>query len=196
MLWWWTRDGDSVAQRLISIGAGSPVETGNYSNGIVWSNMTESSKHELDAPPWLRVESTLMSLARGIRRAYDLRLDELKLNLSEASVLAYTQEFGPIMQADLAKRLGVGRAAMGSVVDVLEGRDLVERRPKPGDRRVWMVATTPAGEELAERVSKIDERLRIELRAGVSRKERRELTQLLIRLRDNVESVVSGERSA
>lgn len=156
----------------------------------------KASKHELDAPPWLRVESTLMSLARGIRRAYDLRLDEVELNLSEASVLAYAQEFGPIMQAELAKRLGVGRAAMGSFVDILEERGLVERRPKPGDRRVWMVATTPAGDEVAERISKIDERLRIELRAGISRKERRELTQLLIRLRDNVESAVSREQNA
>ena len=157
--------------------------------------MTESSKHELDAPPWLRVESTLMSLARGIRRAYDLRLDELELNLSEASVLAFTEESGPIMQAELAKKLGVGRAAMGSVIDGLEERGLVERRSKPGDRRVWMVATTCEGASMAERISKIDERLRIELRFGVSRKERRELTQLLNRLRENVESVVANESS-
>jgi len=156
--------------------------------------MTQSSKHELDAPPWLRVESTLMSLARGIRRAYDLRLDELELNLSEASVLAYAQEFGPITQTELAKRLGVGRAAMGAVIDVLEGRGLVERRPKPGDRRAWMVATTTSGNQMAELISKIDERLRSELRTGVSRKERRELTELLNRLRDNVETVFSAER--
>ena len=72
--------------------------------------MTKPSTHELDAPPWLRVDSTLMWLARGIRRAYDLRLEELGLNLSEPSVLAYTQESGPLMQADLAKHMGVGRA--------------------------------------------------------------------------------------
>ena len=155
--------------------------------------MTEFANHELDAPPWLRVESTLMSLARGIRRAYDARLSELELNLSEASALAYTQEFGPLMQTELAKNLGVGRAALGSVIDVLEARGLVERQPKPGDRRVWMVATTPAGHQLSDRVSKIDERLRQELRSGVSRKERRELTQLLNRLRQNVETAVSGE---
>ncbi|MBW2290950.1 MAG: MarR family transcriptional regulator [Deltaproteobacteria bacterium] len=156
--------------------------------------MTELSKHELDAPPWLRVESTLMSLARGIRRAYDLRLEELGLNLSEAMVLAYTQESGPLMQADLAKRLGVGRAAMGSLIDSLEGRGLVERCPKPGDRRVWLVASTPSGDEVAHQVTKIDERLRAELRAGISRKERRELTQLLNRLRENVGKVFSEER--
>jgi MarR family transcriptional regulator for hemolysin len=148
--------------------------------------MTESSKHELDAPPWLRVESTLMSAARGIRRAYDLRLEELGLNLSEAILLAYTEEAGPLMQADLAKHMGVGRAAMGSLIDALENRGWVERRPKPGDRRVWLVAITPSGEQAASQVSKIDETLRIELREGISRRERRELNQLLNRLRENV----------
>lgn len=156
--------------------------------------MTEGSKHELDAPPWLRVEATLMSLARGIRRAYDLRLEELRLNLSQASVLAYTQESGPLMQADLAKQLGVGRAAMGSLVDSLESRGLVERRPKPGDRRVWLVAITASGNEVAQQVTKIDVRLRGELRTGISRKERRELAQLLNRLRENVGRVFSEER--
>jgi len=154
--------------------------------------MTEStdlSKHELDAPPWLRVESTLMSAARGIRRAYDLRLEELGLNLSEASLLAYTQESGPLMQADLAKHMGVGRAAMGSLIDALESRGWVERRAKPGDRRAWLIATTPAGEHAAHQITKIDERLRDQLREGISRKERRELNQLLNRLRENVNKV-------
>jgi len=155
--------------------------------------MTEPSKHELDAPPWLRVESTLMAAARGIRRAYDLRLEELGLNLSEAILLAYTQESGPLMQADLARHMGVGRAAMGSLIDALERRGWVERLPKAGDRRVWLVGITASGEQAALQISKIDERLRSELREGISRKERRELNQLLNRLRENVSRVFTEE---
>jgi DNA-binding MarR family transcriptional regulator len=150
------------------------------------SPMTEASNHELDAPPWLRVESTLMSAARGIRRAYDLRFEELGLNLSEAALLAYAEESGPLMQADLAKHMGVGRAAMGSLIDSLERHGWVERRPKPGDRRVWLIAITPSGEQAARQVTKIDETLRRELREGISRKDRRELNLLLNRLRENV----------
>lgn len=157
--------------------------------------MSESAKHELDAPPWLRVESTLMSAARGIRRAYDLRLAELGLNLSEASLLAYTMESGPVMQSDLARHMGVGRAAMGSLIDALEGRGWVERRPKPGDRRVWLVAITPSGEQAADQITKIDERLRSELREGISRRERRELNQLLNRLRENVGRIIETEET-
>ena len=161
--------------------------------------MTESSKHELDAPPWLRVESTLMSAARGIRRAYDLRLEELGLNLSEAILLAFLQEARensePLMQADLAKHMGVGRAAVGSLIDSLEGRGWVERHPKPNDRRVWLIAITPSGEQGAKQVAKIDERLRAELRDGISRKERRELNQLLNRLRENVARVITCDET-
>lgn len=155
--------------------------------------MTEPSKHELDAPPWLRVESTLMSAARGIRRAYDLRLAELGLNLSEAILLAHTEESGPLMQADLARHMGVGRAAMGSLIDALEKRGWVERRPKPGDRRVWLIAITPSGEQAAGQITKIDEKLRSELREGISRSERRELNQLLNRLRENVRKACARE---
>jgi MarR family transcriptional regulator for hemolysin len=151
--------------------------------------MPQPSKHELDAPPWLRVESTLMSAARGIRRAYDARLSELGLNLSEAILLAHTDESGPLMQSKLAEHMGVGRAAMGSLIDALENRGWVERRAKPGDRRVWLIAITPSGEQAARQDAKIDERLRSELREGISRKERRELSQLLNRLSENVSKI-------
>jgi DNA-binding MarR family transcriptional regulator len=165
--------------------------------------MPDSSKHELDAPPWLRVESTLMSAARGIRRAYDRRLEELELNLSEAILLAFLQEAAqeaaqedaqgsaPLTQVDLARHMVVGRAAMGSLIDSLEKRKWVERLPNPKDRRVWLIAITPSGEQAAKQVAKIDEQLRAELREGISRKERRELNRLLNRLRVNVSRIIA-----
>jgi hypothetical protein len=35
---------------------------------------TNLTTHELDSPPWLRVESTLMATARLVRTAFDARL--------------------------------------------------------------------------------------------------------------------------
>ena len=88
-----------------------------------------SSKHELDAPPWQRVESTLMATSRAIRDAYDARFAELDLNLTQASLLVFLHEAGPLHQSQLARRLGRGRAATGATVDGLERRGLVERQP-------------------------------------------------------------------
>lgn len=142
--------------------------------------------HELDAPPWLRVESTLMATANAIRSAYDTRLAPLGLNLSVASLLSYIRDFGPVSQTRAAEHLDQGRAVTGTQVDKLQSLGLVERLPDPDDRRVWRVAITDAGRELADRVADIDAVLRAELRAGISRSDRQALAGLLLRLQHNL----------
>jgi len=147
--------------------------------------------HELDAPPWQRVESTLMATARAIRRAYEIRYAHLDLNLSQASLLAFLFESGPISQTQLAARLGMGRAAAGLVVNALEERRLVERRANPVDRRAWLIALRPEGVEITRPILEIDTELRSELRAGISRPERQQLAALLLRLQANLAGVLS-----
>jgi DNA-binding MarR family transcriptional regulator len=142
--------------------------------------------HELDAPPWLRVESTLMATANAIRDAYDQRLAPLGLTLSLASLLAYVCDFGPVNQTRAAEHLGQGRAATGAQVDRLQQLGLIERHPDPDDRRVWLLASTPQGRDLAADVAQVDEVLRAELRDGITRTERQQLAALLLRLQHNL----------
>jgi MarR family transcriptional regulator for hemolysin len=151
------------------------------------------SNHELDAPPWLRVESTIMATARAIRQAYDLRFAELDLNLSEASLLAYVEETGPLTQTRLAERLGLGRAATGSVIDALETRGFVERCPDPDDRRVWLVDVTAAGKEMVAEITERDTVLRKQLRSGLSRDDRHQLAEVLVRLGNNLAGILADE---
>ncbi len=151
------------------------------------------TEHELDAPPWLRVESTIMATARAVRQAYDLRFAELGLNLSEASLLAYVEESGALTQTRLAERLGIGRAAMGSVIDSLEKRGLVERNPDPDDRRVWLVDLTASGKETVRQVTERDVVLRKELRAGISRDDRQKLAEVLVALGNNLAAVLAED---
>ncbi len=143
-------------------------------------------EHELDAPPWLRVESTLMATADAIHSAYDRRLAPLNLNLTLASLLSYVSDFGPVTQTRVAEHLGQGRAVTGTHIDRLERDGLVERRPDPHDRRVWLVAITPAGTELATSIADVDRVLRAELRAGISRADRQTLAATLVRLQQNL----------
>ncbi len=152
--------------------------------------MSSLTNNELDAPPWLRVESTLMATARLIREAFDARLKPLDLNLTQASVLAYVAEFGATTQTRLADQMGMGRAAVGSVIDALERRALVARHPDPDDRRVWRVALTDAGRDLAAEVVSVDEVLRRELRHGIGREERQALSWVLTRLQQNLQSAI------
>lgn len=148
--------------------------------------------HELDSPPWLRVESTLMATARLVRVAFDARLAPLDLNLTQASLLGYVCEFGATTQTDLADHLGIGRAAIGAVVDRLEARGLVERRPKADDRRVWLVFITEAGRELSAQIADVDAVLRAELRRGIGREERQALAWVMTRLQQNLADAIAS----
>lgn len=145
-----------------------------------------ASNHELDSPPWRRVESTLMSTAESIRTWYDERLSPLGLTLSLASLLAYVAEFGPVNQTRAAEHLGQGRASTGSQVDRLESLGLLERIPDSTDRRVWRLSATDAGAEMVVRIAKCDAAIRGELRRGISRDERQMLASLLVRVQRNI----------
>jgi DNA-binding MarR family transcriptional regulator len=75
-----------------------------------------------------------MATSKSIRRAYDVRLEEIGLNLSEACLLAYVVERGPLTQTQVAERIGMGRAPAGAIVDNLSKRELLVRMPHEPDR--------------------------------------------------------------
>lgn len=149
------------------------------------------SEHELDAPPWRRFESTLMATSKSIRRAYDMLFAEIGLNLSEACLLEYVVEHGPMTQTQVAERIGMGRAPAGSIVDNLSSRSLLLRTPDATDRRVWLLTATDEGMNLAVRIGEVDKDLRTKMRQGLSQVERELLADILIRIQSNLASVFS-----
>jgi MarR family transcriptional regulator for hemolysin len=158
----------------------------------VGKSTDERGGHELDAPPWSRVEGTLMSTARAVRRVYDRCLAEVGVNLTEASILAHLGDAGPLTQVDLARRIGTSRARVGVHIDSLQEKGAIERRAHPTDRRVWMVRLTPAGHQLWTRTIDIDRHVRSYLRAGTTSAERQQLDTLLARIERNVDSIPSA----
>ena len=155
--------------------------------------MTILSGHELDAAPWRRIDGTIMETAKRIRRVYDTLMSEIELTLPEASLLAYIEESEPMTQVRLSECLGSGRAVVGSRIDALERRGAVKRQPDPNDRRVWLVHITPAGRDLVTRVNEIDQKLREQLRQGISRQERQQLAAVLLRLQANLATLISSD---
>ena len=149
--------------------------------------------HELDAPPWSRVESTIVAAAADIRRLYDDRFAPIDLTLSLASLLCYVADFGPVSQTRAADHLRQGRAVTGTQVDRLEQRGLIKRLPDPNDRRVWLVEATSQGAALAAQAVDIDVVVRAELRSGIPRQERQALANILVRLQHNISGALNDE---
>ena len=71
----------------------------------------------------------------------------------------------PMTMGELAAAIGVDAPNCTPVVDDLEGRGLVERRPHPTDRRSKLVAATPEGVRVAARANDIMEQPPAALRA-------------------------------
>jgi DNA-binding MarR family transcriptional regulator len=89
----------------------------------------------------------------------------------------------PLPMRKLAQKLKCEPSNVTGIVDRLEARELVERRPDPADRRVKVAAATQAGLQVAR---ELREGLRFarEPLAGLSQEERESLRNLLRRMRD------------
>jgi len=72
------------------------------------------------------------------------------LTLPQARALGFAA-CEPLSQRHLAERFGCDPSNISVLVDRLVERELVERRPDPGDGRVKLIVATDAGRALAER---------------------------------------------
>jgi DNA-binding MarR family transcriptional regulator len=95
----------------------------------------------------------------------------------------------PLSPTTLAERLLVTTASMTSLLDTLEGRGLVARRPDPDDRRKQLVSLTRAGRALVDKILPEVVALQTAIMAGLSESDRRHLLGSLAVIRDTIAGV-------
>ena len=85
-------------------------------------------------------------------------------------------------QQAIGEAIGAPASRMVAIVDELEQRGLVERRPHPSDRRIRALYLTAAGRKLLAHGRRIATEHEEELTRGMSEADRRRLTALLQRV--------------
>lgn len=94
-----------------------------------------------------------VTLARAWRRAVEQKLAEAGLTDATWTPLIHLAESGDgISQVDLARRVGLDASTLVRLIDILEGRGLVERAPDPRDRRARRLLLTAAGRAEVARI--------------------------------------------
>ncbi|UGY91204.1 MarR family winged helix-turn-helix transcriptional regulator [Streptomyces gobiensis] len=112
---------------------------------------------------------------------YDEAATGYALTGAQARVLALLMH-GPLPMRRIAEQLKCEPSNVTGIVDRLESRGLVERRPDPSDRRVKLAATTAAGLETGTRLRDSLGDFAREPLARLSEAERTALRDLLRRM--------------
>jgi DNA-binding MarR family transcriptional regulator len=99
------------------------------------------------------VAANLIRVAADFETQVERRIRDIAgLSTSGQQTLAILEGAGePLAAHVIAERLLVRSASMTSLLDTLEGRGVIERRPHPTDRRKILVHLTDQGREIVDK---------------------------------------------
>jgi DNA-binding MarR family transcriptional regulator len=116
------------------------------------------------------------------QRGFLQRISTVGLTPRQWGALNVLDAEGGITQGALGKAIGMDPSTVVATVDELESKGFVERRRHPSDRRAHELHMTPAGGDALKRGRALAREAQEELLAPLSRREREQLHELLLRL--------------
>ncbi|GAB3888082.1 MarR family transcriptional regulator [Kibdelosporangium lantanae] len=96
----------------------------------------------------LNVDLGLLAIADRLRQHWSNRAAALGLSNAQVKVLLLMEPGEALPMRSLAARLDYDASNLSTLVDRLERRGTVERRPDPSDRRIKALVLTGEGERL------------------------------------------------
>jgi MarR family transcriptional regulator for hemolysin len=128
----------------------------------------------------------LHEVARLLRKRFEQNAKDSGLTRSQWQVLAYLSQNEGINQTGLAELLDIEPITVGRIADRLQSMGLIERRPDPTDRRVWLLHSTPAARPKLAQVRELGDHTRGEALKGVLEEDRERLVRILQTLKINL----------
>lgn len=128
----------------------------------------------------------LLDVARVLRRTFHDRMAGRGLNMAQARALLNIARNPGIRQVDLAERLEVQPITLARLVDRLEERGLVERRPHPQDRRAYQLYETPEAAPYLDDILAVLVSIRDEGFVGLEEEDMERLQAILEKIYQNL----------
>ncbi len=129
----------------------------------------------------------LADVSRLMRRAFQQQLEASgSLTLAQARALAHVARSEGIRQGELADLLEIQPITLTRLIDQLEGRGLVERRPDPHDRRAYQLHLTRAAAPQLKAIRQAAQRNYAVALRGVDPQQADTLRAVLKAMRDNL----------
>ncbi len=144
--------------------------------------------HKLDIKDSI---GTLMLLAsKSIERAAEYEIkNKLGLTSSQWKVILALNLFEGLSQKELADKIYVDGSTLVPVIDKMETKGLIERKPDPKDRRHNRLYLTKRSESIVDSIIKIILQLRKKMYRGISQEQQEYLKIYLRKIADNADKV-------
>jgi DNA-binding MarR family transcriptional regulator len=133
----------------------------------------------------------ISDLQRLITTAMDKELKALDLTRSQLRIILHLSRRDGLTQVRIAEDLEMGKVAVGGLLDRLEGKGLVQRRPHPTDRRATHVFLTPSAEALYTPIVESGRYVMDKMLAGISTRKQTELIDLLLTVKQNTQNIIT-----
>jgi DNA-binding MarR family transcriptional regulator len=137
-----------------------------------------------------QVELAIPDASRLFRRAYEAYFAQINLTLTEALLIGQLDiaDNQTLNQTDLAKRVGLRKAAAGIAIDLMVARGYIARVGDPDDGRAKLLSLTDHGKQLAPVVDQRFGELAAVVRRNTTREQRRAVVDLLGTMSANLET--------
>ncbi len=144
------------------------------------------NNYDLKDDPYLKILRPLVEASRAIFEVGDRHIRSMRLTPPQFSVIAELGGTDGMTAVELASSTLHAKASLTGIIDRLEDKGLVERRPIPGDRRAMNVALTKKGEAMHKKSFSAQANfMRPYFEQALTKKEITVLQDMLIRLRDS-----------
>jgi MarR family transcriptional regulator for hemolysin len=122
-------------------------------------------------------------VARIMRTNFDQRARARGMTRAQWLILARVGRRPGVSQSELAAICEVEPITVARLVDRLEKRGLLERRPDPNDRRIWRLHNLPSAQPILEEISAYREGLIRVIDANIGSAAREAMVDALVGIR-------------
>ena len=137
----------------------------------------------------------LADAARKLNDAYDQEMKPLDLTRSQWRLMAYISRTPGVSQTELADTMECTRMAITGLLDRMQAKGLVERRPVANDRRLRAVFLSRQGRALVKRMNETAVAVLDRIFTGTTPADRECLKRLLETIKTNASTMIESSTS-